>query len=346
MANGSVSRAERERLTSKSLRGQYLGTAFSGLRESMGLAERVALAAEQSRQRQLASACMTGDELELPLLAAGRAVKALACTGRRPSQVTISLTCPTELTEAQLRERMRVLAETELTFAQVELRRESVPHVIAHAVATGDLREETGICPESSAETSICTEEVTEATDESIDLQNEAYHIVMCGAAGEEGTILLYNRHREELESRYPKHFLREIPTYAKDAWRAEAVEAGWLGGAEYQLACGDGGAFAGLWELGEQLRCGMVIDVPSIPIRQQTIEVCELLDRNPYLLASGNVVLMVTRRPEQLLNTLWQQGYEAEDIGTLQTAAARELRNGDELRFVEPYRGAEGIEE
>ncbi len=345
MANGSVSRAERERLTSKSLRGQYLGTAFSGLRESMGLAERVALAAERSRQRQLASACMTGNEPELPLLAAGRAVKALASAGRRPSQVTLSLTCPTELTEAQLRERMRVLAETELTFAQVELRREAVPYVIAHAVATGELCE-AGVCLENSLETRACTGVVAGALDESIDSQNEAYHIVMCGAAGEEGTILLYHRHREELESRYPKHFLREIPTYAKDAWRADAVEAGWLGGAEFQLACGDGGAFAGLWELGEQLRCGMVIDVPSIPIRQQTIEVCELLDRNPYLLASGNVVLMVTRRPEQLLNTLWQQGYEAEDIGYLQTAAARELRNGDELRFVEPYRGAEGIEE
>lgn len=345
MANGSVGRAERERLTSKCLRGKYLGKAFSGLRESMGLAERVAPAAERSRQRQLAAACMTGNELEVPLLAVGRAVKALASAGRRPSEVTLSLTCPTEMTEAQLRERMRMLAETELTFAQVELRREAVPYVIAHAVATGDLRE-SGICPDDSAETSACKEEGAGTTVEGMDSQGEEYHIVMCGSAGEEGTILLYHRHKEELESRYPKHFLREIPTYAEGAWRAAAVEAGWLGGAEYQLACGDGGAFAGLWELGEQLRCGMVIDVPSIPIRQQTIEVCELLDRNPYLLASGNAVLMVTRRPERLLHALWQQGYEAEHIGYLQTAAARELRNGDEVRFVEPYRGAEGSEE
>lgn len=336
MAKGSISKAEHERLVSKMMSKQYVGAAFSGLREDMSLAERVEHARKRSFQRQLAMGCLTGDEPEVAYFAAGRAARALAASGRKAEQLTLSLICPQEMTEAELRDWTRSWQKSDVTFAQVELRREEVPHVIAQVVATGALCEGPELCGQKESASRSQVDEGMSA---------EQFHIILCGATGEEGTVLLYHRHRELLERRYPKHFLEEIPGYAEGAWRATAVEDGWLHGAEYQWVCGDGGVYAGLWELGEKLRCGMVVDVPSIPIRQQTIEVCEVLDRNPYQLAAGNCVLMVTRAPEHLLKALWQKGYEAEDIGYLQTAAARELRNGDEVRYVEPYRGGDGME-
>ncbi len=336
MAKGSISKAEHERLVSKMMSKQYIGTAFSGLREDMSLAERVERARKQSFQRQLAMGCLTGDEPEVAYFAAGRGARALAASGRRARQMAFSLICPEDMTEATLREWTRSWQKSGVTFAQVELRRESVSHVIAQVVATGAPYEDPVLCGQKESESYRQVDE---------GMSGSEFHIILCGATGEEGTVLLYHRHRELLEKRYPKHFLGEIPRYAEGAWRATAVEDGWLHGAEYQWVCGDGGVYAGLWELGEKLRCGMVVDVPSIPIRQQTIEVCEVLDRNPYQLSAGNCVLMVTRTPEHLLQALWQKGYEAEDIGVLQTAAARELRNGDEVRYVEPYRGGDGME-
>ncbi len=319
MAEGRIGKAEQERLVNKMIPKQFVGAPFSGLKEEMGLSARVAKARAQSLRRMLAAGCLTGEETVLPVLAAGRAVKALAASGRRTEQATMSLICPQELREDEIRSKMRAVATFPFAISHVELRRERLAQTIIQVTVTGEaaIRAE---APEN--------------------MEGDTYHIILCGSAGEEGTLLLYERNREMIEKRYPAHFLREILNYTEGVVSVEAVETGWTCGAEYQLVCGDGGVFAGLWELGEQLRCGMVVSVPDIPIRQQTIEICELLDRNPYQLAAGNCVLMVTRTPEALLQGLWARGYEAEDIGTLQMTAARELHNGEEVRYIEPYRG------
>ena len=83
----------------------------------------------------------------------------------------------------------------------------------------------------------------------------------------------------------------------------------------------------------------GTIEVLPSIPISQKTIEICEELDTDPYLIGAGGCILMITKNAEELLKALWEAGAEAADIGRLCEGHAKELRNGEEVRFLEPLR-------
>ena len=54
-----------------------------------------------------------------------------------------------------------------------------------------------------------------------------------------------------------------------------------------------EGGVFGALWELGQCSGVGLEIDLKKIPIRQETIEICEFFDLNPYKLLSGGSLLL-----------------------------------------------------
>ena len=67
------------------------------------------------------------------------------------------------------------------------------------------------------------------------------------------------------------------------------AAEAGHL------IEAGEGGVYAALWQLLKQNRCGAVYAQRAIPILQETIEICETFDLNPYrLYAKGCAVWLV----------------------------------------------------
>ena len=51
-----------------------------------------------------------------------------------------------------------------------------------------------------------------------------------------------------------------------------------------------EGGIYGALWELAEASGVGLEIDLKAIPIRQETVEVCEQFHLNPYqLISSGS---------------------------------------------------------
>ena len=50
---------------------------------------------------------------------------------------------------------------------------------------------------------------------------------------------------------------------------------------------------FGALWEMGAASGVGIVADLDKIPIRQETIELCEVFDINPYLLISSGCMLI-----------------------------------------------------
>ena len=82
-----------------------------------------------------------------------------------------------------------------------------------------------------------------------------------------------------------------------------------------------------------------MEVDLKKILIRQETIEVCEWLDINPYLTFSGGCVLAVTDRPDALLKAYENQGIFAAVLGRLKSGKDRIIQNNEEERFLEPFR-------
>ena len=109
-------------------------------------------------------------------------------------------------------------------------------------------------------------------------------------------------------------------------------------------LEAGEGGIFNALWELYKMTGCGMEVDLLKLPITQQTIEICEFYDINPYMLFSEGVRIYVTDEEYKLIDKLGAFGINSYVIGRITDNADKVIKNGSETRFIEPARGRDEI--
>ena len=98
-----------------------------------------------------------------------------------------------------------------------------------------------------------------------------------------------------------------------------------------------EGGIFGALWEMAEASGVGLEIDIKKIPIRQETVEVCEFFGINPYQLISSGCMLMAAEDGNMLVRELEKAGIPATIIGKATEGNDRVLINADEQRFLEP---------
>ncbi len=326
MARESIGTAEFERLVARTGNADYLARAYAGRKDGMTPAECVALARRNDDAVAMASGTVTGRTPTVVTMAVCRAANSLAARGRERNAWSLFLNVPVDMEEPEVRAYLREAYET-VQLSDVSIIRTKADTVTAYAVAYGkpcgggtgavvDAKEEPDVLPKGAE----C-------------------RIVLCGLAGAEETILLYGENRERLEKHYPEHFLKDIPLLKNTLDATGYCRIAKEHGAVYQYALGDGGVYAGLFAMSERLRTGLSVELPRIPISQKTIEICEELDTDPYQIGSGGCVLMITADAETLLSALWAAGAEAADIGCLREGFAKELHNGEEVRFLEPLR-------
>lgn len=166
--------------------------------------------------------------------------------------------------------------------------------------------------------------------------------IVLTKWIGLEGTVVLAKERQEELLTRYPlplvetaQDFIRYL-SVLKEA--ACAVKSGIS--AMHDLS--SGGVFGALWEMAESSGVGLSIDLKKIPVKQETIEICEFFEINPYELASGGSLLLAAKDGNALVRNLQKEGIPATIIGKAVSGSDRILWNGEERRFLVPPRGDE----
>ena len=97
-----------------------------------------------------------------------------------------------------------------------------------------------------------------------------------------------------------------------------------------------EGGVFGALWEVGEAGEVGIDADLRKIPIRQETVEICEFFDVNPYQIMSSGSMLMITDNGQKLVDALEQGGIHAAVIGRTTGGNDRILHNGEEIRYLD----------
>ena len=97
-----------------------------------------------------------------------------------------------------------------------------------------------------------------------------------------------------------------------------------------YEYA-GEGGVLAALWNLSGIFNAGIDADLRCMPVRQVTVEVCELFELNPYRLYSGTCAVLVSDRGGQLVRRLREEGIPAGFIGSVAEGSARQIRHGQE---------------
>ena len=163
--------------------------------------------------------------------------------------------------------------------------------------------------------------------------------IVMTKWIGISESSRLAQEREEELLTRYPLFFIKSAQNleqyYSIIPEAATAIKSGVT--AMHDVA--GGGIFGALWELGERFGVGLQVDIKKIPIKQETVEVCEFFGYNPYEIRSDGALLMVTSEGRALVEALAAEGIFAEVIGTIMDGNDKVIINEDEKRFLEPPR-------
>ena len=106
--------------------------------------------------------------------------------------------------------------------------------------------------------------------------------------------------------------------------------------GASALYAMGEGGFLSALWKMAEASEVGLEVDFRKVLIRQETIEVCEIFDLNPYKLQAEGSVLIGIRGGEALVQKLRNAGFMAEIIGQTNSGNDRLLYSGGSARYLE----------
>jgi hydrogenase maturation factor len=119
--------------------------------------------------------------------------------------------------------------------------------------------------------------------------------IVATKWVGLEGTAILAKEKEEELRTRYAQPFIDNAKIFAQMMSIVPEAAVAVMSGASAMHDVSEGGVFGALWELAESAGVGLEIDLKKIPIRQETIEICEFFDLNPYKLLGGGCLLIAT---------------------------------------------------
>lgn len=153
---------------------------------------------------------------------------------------------------------------------------------------------------------------------------------------GMAGTAMLAKKEQLKLEERLPAYIVdngislqKEISVLLESR---VAMEVGCAGMHDVSR----GGIFSALWELAEKGNVGIEVDLKKIPVRQETIEICEVLGVNPYELYGAGALLIVSDRGNELLHELEKSGISAAIIGKVTEEKGKVLLNGEEVRYLD----------
>lgn len=166
--------------------------------------------------------------------------------------------------------------------------------------------------------------------------------LVVAGAVALKGTAVIAETKYPYLRQYFSEGFMQDsikirenfgvdgIPQQSQ-AWKM-AVK----GGASALYALGEGGVLSALWKMAEASQVGLEADLRKIPICQESIEICERFDLNPYRLLSDGAILFGIRGGEALVQEYRRMGLPAAVIGQTNSGNDRLLYSGENARYLE----------
>lgn len=152
-----------------------------------------------------------------------------------------------------------------------------------------------------------------------------------------EGTSIIAKEKEAELLQRYPGELVRTAQEFDQYLSVLPEAKVAVMSGVSAMHDVTEGGIFGALWELAESSGVGLEIDLRKIPVKQETIEVCEFFHINPYELISSGCMLMASPDGNTLVRELKKAGIHAAVIGKATAGNDRVLLNEEERRFLEP---------
>lgn len=326
---------------------------------------------EDGMQVLTAVATMAGYEHYLPELTTFRAINNIYASGGEVKGITLSLMLPRFFEESMLKDYTKrldkICAEHSIDiFGGSTTVNEKIqePILTVNAIGTKQTSKEIIEVNKSRAFKNKEDNEIQDKSIFNIDIQDKSFlnieiqdksilnkdiqdkskekTILLTKHIGMEGTIRMASEKQEELQSRFTKAFVDNGRKLLSKMSLKEELNALKDCSNIYTHDVSEGGIFGALYELSEILRCGLDIDLRKIPMTQETIEYCEYFDINPYMLVSGGALLIVTEEPKDIIRRCQNHDIDVTIIGSLTQANDKVIRNEDEVRYLEPYKGDE----
>lgn len=244
-------------------------------------------------------------------------VNNLVCSGAEPAAVSISILLPADAEEGQLRE----IIDTA----------DDCCREIGIALAGGHTEVTNAVMRPV-----ITISGVGLAEAEMLSGLRPGLDLVMTGFAGMEGTALLAQQKEQELLEKFPLDLVTCAAQFDSHLYVGKEAEIAVGCGAAAMHDVSQGGIFGALWEMCERDGVGMEAELKKIPLKQETVEICEIFGLNPYCLLSGGALLVAVEDGQQLLMELAKEGISAVLIGRTTDKKDKVLLNGEECRFLE----------
>ena len=174
---------------------------------------------------------------------------------------------------------------------------------------------------------------------------NVGDELVVAGDIALFGTERLIEENQENLKGRFSAGFVNQSLRTCRESRAVKAGETpqtsrAWkmaeAAGANALYAMGEGGFLSALWKMAEASQTGLTADLRHVPVRQETIEICEEFDINPYRLQSEGALLIGLAGGHALAEKLRREGIAAEVIGQTNASNDRLLYSGENARFLE----------
>lgn len=159
--------------------------------------------------------------------------------------------------------------------------------------------------------------------------------LVVAGTIGKNGVRAALSAKEKEISARFPEWFVKRIREQADKKLELTPEMFDACGAGEWE-EISEGGILAALWTISGAYEQGISFELRKIPVAQETIEICELFDLNPYRLASGECLLMAVENGGDAVRILSEAGIPSAVIGKVEKGIARKMTGIGTTGFLE----------
>ena len=263
---------------------------------------------------------ITGTVKDVVMLAIQITANDLASSGAEPVGVMLTVLLPEEIEEEDIREMMRQVEEACAHFhiqvmgGHTEVTR-AVTQPVISVTGVGKVREDRLVSTAGA---------------------KPGQDILVTKWIGIEGTSIIAKEKEKELLERFSQAFVDTAKGFDQYLSVLPDSRIAVEHGVSAMHDVTEGGIYGALWEVAEASGIGLEIDLKAIPIRQETIEICEYFELNPYYLISSGCMLMAADQGHDLVRKLEAAGIPAAVIGKATDGKARRIWNGGEESYLE----------
>lgn len=159
--------------------------------------------------------------------------------------------------------------------------------------------------------------------------------LVIAGYIGLRGTSLAAAAREAELLKHFTPQYVKRCQDLSEVFRLPEEAFFRKTGATEYKSLSG-GGVMNALWQLFSEYKLGFEIELRDIPILQETVEVCEIFDLNPYRLDSAGCVLLSAENGGDLVRDLRNSDVHGAVIGKVKAGIKRQILNGEIISYLD----------